>query len=460
MINKKLQTGFFYILLLGVFIIALLIFWPFLKVLFLASVFAVVFYPLYKKFVSWFSFKGDKAVSALFTVLIVLLVILLPCIGLGFLIFQEINNVYFDLIANTNNNSIISFLTQSGNYINQVLPFDIVPELSTENIQGYAEQAYQWILGHFGSLFSSVFKIVLSTFIMILALFFFLRDGEKFKNNLISLSPLRDTYDEDILAKIKLAINSVIKGSLLIAIIQGILATIGFGIFGVPSAILWGAVAVLAAIIPSVGTAIVILPAVIFLFFTKSAAAAIGLLIWGIVIVGLVDNVLAPFVLERGIKIHPFLILLSVLGGLSLFGPIGFLAGPVILSLLLHLLRYIRWLRRIATDNRGPREILRLLRKNRSIESYHAYDNKHTDNSPEKLKYFFVFWVKKHRIKGILPRAKPRRVLHLILPALRSVMSAWSGRDARLRLVIKFVFDDVILSIKTGIDNGREIEFE
>ncbi|MEO8638082.1 MAG: AI-2E family transporter [Candidatus Taylorbacteria bacterium] len=332
--SKKLQINFFYALLLAVTGLVFFIFMPFLKVLFLAAVFAVVFYPVYKKLLSLFTFKGGDSLSSFVTVLIVLFVILIPFAGMSILIFNEVGNVYYYLVRGGGGSSLLLFLTQAGSYVNSIFPAGVVPPITVEGIQSYAGQAYGWIFTHFQALFSSAFKIVVGTFIMIFALFFFLRDGQKFKDVLISLSPLTDEDDRGILEKMRVAINSVIKGSLLVALSQGIMATIGFLIFGVPSAILWGTAAVFSAMIPSIGTSLVIMPAVLFLYFTKGLTPAIGLAIWGAIFVGLIDNILGPLILKRGIKIHPFFILLSVLGGLAFFGPIGFLAGPVILSLL------------------------------------------------------------------------------------------------------------------------------
>ena len=100
----------------------------------------------------------------------------------------------------------------------------------------------------------------------------------------------------------------------------------------------WGVVAALAALIPGIGTALVLLPAIGYLFFTGSTGMAIGLLVWGFVAVGLIDNFLGPILVNRGVKIHPFLILLSIFGGPSFFGPIGFVLGPLIVALLFALL--------------------------------------------------------------------------------------------------------------------------
>ena len=130
------------------------------------------------------------------------------------------------------------------------------------------------------------------------------------------------------------AINSVIKGSLVIAIIQGILTGLGFTLFQVPNPALWGSIASITALIPGIGTALVLIPGILYLFFSFKIGLGFGLLAWGILAVGLIDNILGPTLVGRGTKIHPFLVLFGVLGGIQLFGPAGFIAGPLILSLL------------------------------------------------------------------------------------------------------------------------------
>jgi predicted PurR-regulated permease PerM len=118
-----------------------------------------------------------------------------------------------------------------------------------------------------------------------------------------------------------------------------VLSGVGFAIFGVPSPIIWAFVASIASFIPSFGTGLVMIPAVIFLFASGSIPSAIGLAIWGLVVVGLVDNLVGPILINRsGFRIHPLFILISVLGGIEFFGIVGFIAGPVIIGLLFALL--------------------------------------------------------------------------------------------------------------------------
>ncbi len=181
----------------------------------------------------------------------------------------------------------------------------------------------------------SLFNLLL----VAVAFFFFLKDGTRFKESVIRLSPLNETYNHEITEKLEISIRSVLKGTLFIALIQGVLAGIGFLIFGIPNATLWGSIAMIAALIPGAGTGLVVVPGIAYLFFSGKIAAAIGLFIWGAVMVGMVDNVLMSTLYGRGIKIHPLIILFSVLGGLSFFGPTGFLFGPIAVGLLLTLIK-------------------------------------------------------------------------------------------------------------------------
>jgi len=211
------------------------------------------------------------------------------------------------------------------------IPFLPVGSLDFEQ---YMEQGLSFLIEHLGTVFSNVAKIMVSIIVLFIALYYLFKDGHELRKSVVALSPLSDVYDETIFRKLELAINSVVRGSISVALVQGVLTAIGLAIFGVPNSVLWGSVAAVTALIPGVGTSIVIIPSILFLFFTGAEVAAVGLLIWGIVAVGLVDNVLGPKIVGKGAKLHPFLILLSILGGIGLFGPIGFLFGPLALALL------------------------------------------------------------------------------------------------------------------------------
>ncbi|MDO8594483.1 MAG: AI-2E family transporter [bacterium] len=327
--TRKVELGFFFLLVVAAAALSFFIFKPYLGSLFVALVFAVVFRPLFEVIHRRVK-KGGLASFA--TLLILFLVIFTPATLFGFFIFDDAQKLYHSTgIGAPVLDRLDQALIPIEAYVEGFIPgFEI-------SISEYLSVALSFFVDNFGSVFTRVVGMVFQTFIMLLALFYLFRDGGKFRSYIVTLSPLANEYDERILKRLERAISSVVKGKLLIVFIQGILTSIGFWLFGVPSPVLWGAVTSIAALIPAVGVAVVFIPAVIYLFVTGGVGAAIGLLIFGVAI-GLVDNLLGPVLFEKGLEMHPLLILLSVLGGLAFFGPVGFLAGPVMVSLLLALL--------------------------------------------------------------------------------------------------------------------------
>ncbi len=331
--HQKSELYFLLILLAGIFVLALFVFKPFFYALILAIVFAIVFEPLHKKI---FTMTRDrKSLAALIATVLVLIVVIVPLAFLGIQIFQEATQLYSSLVENGGATDLSRGVGDTIQSLKRFLP---VPIEFSLDVNQYLKQGLSWLLQHLGPLFANVAKAIVGVFIFLVALYYLFKDGYKLKATVIALSPLQDIHDETIFNKLALAINSVIRGNLAVALIQGILTAVGFAIFGVPNAVLWGSVAAITALIPGIGTALVLFPAILYLFFSGETLSAVGLLVWGMTAVGLVDNFLGPKLVERGMRLHPFLILLSILGGIGFFGPLGFLLGPLVLSLLFALL--------------------------------------------------------------------------------------------------------------------------
>ncbi len=327
--HQKSELYFLLILLAGIFILTFFIFKPFLYALVLAIVFATVFEPFHKKTLA--ITRERRGLAALLATAVVLVIVVVPITFLSIQIFQEATQLYSSLISN---GGATNLSRDVEDVIQNLKRFFPVPIEFSIDINQYVRQGLNWLLQHLGPLFSNVAKVMLGVFVFLIALYYLFKDGQKLKRAVVALSPLQDTHDETIFNKLELAINSVIRGNLAVAFIQGISTAIGFTIFGVPNAALWGSVTVIAALIPGIGTALVFIPVILFLFLSGKTLFAVGLLLWGMTAVGLVDNFLGPKLVERKIRLHPFLILLSILGGIGFFGPLGFLLGPLILSLL------------------------------------------------------------------------------------------------------------------------------
>lgn len=341
MTGHRAGQYFLLLLLAGAFVITYFIFEPFLPALVMAAVFAVILQPAYHRIRA--EMPRWPSVSALLTVLLSLVCILVPLGFIGTQIGFEAAGLYSSLTDGSAQAELTSFIQSlermAGVYVPGAENFS---EQLSNNISTYARSALTWLLQHLGTAFSGVASLFLSLFIFFIALYYLLRDGARVKQSLVELSPLRDSYDESVFHKLELAVNSVIKGNLMIASLQGVLSAAGFMIFGVPNPVLWGTVTAIAALIPAVGTGLVFLPIILFLLVTGNAFGAIGLAIWGVLAVGLIDNLLAPRLIGSGMKLHPLLVLLSVLGGITFFGAVGIFLGPLSLSLLFAFLSIYR----------------------------------------------------------------------------------------------------------------------
>jgi len=320
------------LLLVATLILSFLIFRPFLYALILATVFALVAQPLTRRLARGL---GERAwLAAGLTIILMIIFVLTPLVVIGWQIFQESQQLYFSLSSGLVNGGGETFRQ------NWLATWPVLGNFSFD-LEAYLAAGLRFLSQNLGAIFSSLAKFAVNAFVFLFALFYLLKDGEKIKRRFITLSPLTKADDEAIVVEVTQAINSVVKGSLTIAVIQGLTSFIGLLVFGVPNPVLWGVLAAIGALVPGVGTALVLLPAVLYLFLTGPLWPAAGLLVWGILAVGLIDNLLGPKLIGRGAKLHPLLTLLSVLGGLSLFGPIGFILGPVTVVFLLVLIEII-----------------------------------------------------------------------------------------------------------------------
>jgi predicted PurR-regulated permease PerM len=328
--HHKLQIYFFLILFLFFTYLALQIFAPFLGIMVLAAVFAFMLHPLYKKVLPFFAYS--HSVAAALIIIFFIVIILTPLGYFSFQIFREAQTVYQHIASNN-----AEYLNQLSINIQNAIRY-ANPEF-TLNLSQSADQVLSFVISSIASIATNALNIFFRLLICIVAMFFFLRDGDKMVEAIIHLSPLEKKYNQKIITTMEGMVNSVVRGTLLVAVIQGILAGIGLALFGISNSTFWGSLAILASLVPGLGTALVFVPAIIYMLVVGNIPAAIGLLIWGAIIVGLVDNFLMPYLYSWGSQIHPLFIFFSVLGGLVVFGPTGFIFGPIILSLYYALLQ-------------------------------------------------------------------------------------------------------------------------
>ena len=200
-------------------------------------------------------------------------------------------------------------------------------------VSNFLGQLSAWVQILLQRLATGVGSFAIELFIFFLFLFFMLRDGRAFLALLRSLSPLSPEQESRVIEHLAATTRGALLGILVVPIAQGALATVGYWMFGVPNALLWGAITVIACLIPLLGAPVVWIPMTIFIFFTGPAWKGVALLVYGTFVISGIDNVLKPMLLSGAARVHPLPGFLCVVGGTLAFGPAGLLVGPVVLSL-------------------------------------------------------------------------------------------------------------------------------
>jgi predicted PurR-regulated permease PerM len=183
---------------------------------------------------------------------------------------------------------------------------------------------------------------LLDLILFLITLFFILRDGQKLGNELRSIAPVSEERGNEIYVQLAKTVKGVLYSMVVVPVSQGLLAMLGFTLFGLPSPIFWGTMLIFASVIPGIGSPLVWVPAAVYLLFTGPLWQGLGLLAWGTLVISTSDNIIKPILLRGTAQIHPLLAFFAILGGILSFGPIGFLVGPVILSLMLSVVRIYR----------------------------------------------------------------------------------------------------------------------
>ena len=329
---KAIEKYFFIGFLVVTTLFVLILFKPFFAVIVLGASLAVVLHPLYVG-IRYKIMRGVSWPAALLTVILFVIVLCGPLFVVGTVVFTQTQDLYQNVI----HGSTGPFIQSIGQSVNNLLP----PELAF-NIQDKVTELVGFLSANISDVFTATLNTLFSMLLVVLIIFYFLKDGDHWRKAIIRFSPLSDKDDETILMKLKHAINGVIRGYIIIGLAQGTLMGIGMAIFGVPTPALWAVLSAFASLIPTVGTAIVSVPAILYLLAIGHTGPAIGMAAWAIGIVGMIDNLLNPIVIGSNADLPPLLVLFSVLGGIALMGPVGILVGPLAISLLYALVSIYR----------------------------------------------------------------------------------------------------------------------
>src|SRR3989344_3412217 len=273
----------------------------------------------------------DYLFPVFWAIVFALLIVILPISWLGSQVAREAYALYQSIALNGG----LSAFTLPGPLLEMLATFGFEPGEVSANIAAWAETASAWIFSEALSISGATFSVVLKTFIMLYLLFFILRDGEKLGAYIMRYLPLGDDKERALFARFATTTRAVMKGTIVVALAQGAVGGIIFWIAGIDNPVLWGAVMAFLSVIPAVGPILVWLPAGIILLATGSFVPALIVLIGGGVVISSIDNFLRHVLLGRETKMPDALILISILGGISVFGIAGVVIGPVVSALVI-----------------------------------------------------------------------------------------------------------------------------
>lgn len=314
---------------------------PFLFAIMWAIVLKIVFNPVH----NWLLARIRRpALTAIVSVLVVTAVGVLPLALIGTaLAFQltSLGGTAQDLVKSLLQDPGKNVIVQKGLEIVRRY-VDLDKMLAAENIQSVLSSISQPILQGTLRFLGGALGVIANTFLVLFILFYLFRDGDRFRDQLLEVLPLERKRAEELLARTRSVISASVNGVLVIAALQGALGGLMFWILGLPSPVVWGVVMALLAMLPMGGTGIIWFPAALILIFTGHWIKGVILLAFGALIIGTVDNLLRPRLVGGKTGMHDLTVFFSVLGGMKVFGMVGFLLGPVMLAITFSLLSLYR----------------------------------------------------------------------------------------------------------------------
>ena len=324
----KSQNAYYLLLTLITILFVSLIF-NFAAPILWSIVVSIIFYPLYEKLLLM---TNKKSLSSMLSLILILLLVIMPSIAVLGLIGNELINFinssenysfeqYFQMIPNES--AINQLIAWTGLSINDLI------EKADDFLISASKMLYQSV----STISANVINFFVSLFIFVYLTFFFLRDGEKILQHCMDAFPMKNEDESYLLDQFQKTTRATIKGTVMVALAQGFLGYLTLLLIGINGALIWGAVMALLSIVPAIGTVLVWLPIALVLFLNGEIMDASLLIFSGVFIIGMIDNLLRPILIGKETKMPDYLILLTTIGGISIFGITGFIVGPIIASL-------------------------------------------------------------------------------------------------------------------------------
>ena len=309
--------------------------YPFYGAVLWAVVVAVLFAPVHRRLLQ--SMPGRPSLSAAVTVLIIIAIVLLPLAMIAASLAQEASGLFAKIQSGEYN---------LGSYLQRIV--DALPAWATGllerlNLTSFAALREKLASGLMTggqvlapqalSIGMNTFEFVIRLGIMLYLLFFLLRDGRALAEGIREAIPLRGEQKAKLFTRFADVVRATVKGGILVAMAQGTLGGIAFWFLGIHAALLWAVLMAFLSLIPAIGATLVWLPVAIYFLATGAIWQGIGLIVYGVLVIGLVDNLLRPFLVGKGSKLPDYIVLISTLGGIEAFGLNGFVIGPLIAAM-------------------------------------------------------------------------------------------------------------------------------
>lgn len=332
---RTIEDKAFLFLIVAVSLAFLWIVWPFYGALLWGTITAILFAPVFRRLTKAMGQRRNLAAAT--TVIIILIIVILPLTLVGMSLVQEVSGVYrrvqsgeLDLVRLFQ--QILDALPASATHLLDrfgVVNLEVMQErLSTSLMKGsefFAGQAF--------SIGQGTFDFIANLFVMLYLLFFLLRDEAELFARIKRAIPLRAEQQQGLLLKFTVVIRATVKGDLLVALLQGTLGGLIFWILGIDAPLLWAVVMAFVALLPVVGAGLVWGPVAIYFLATGAVWQGLGLIAYGTLVIGLVDNFLRPILVGKDTKMPNYVVLISTLGGIATFGLNGLVIGPVIAAM-------------------------------------------------------------------------------------------------------------------------------
>jgi len=330
--EKAFKETAMVVLVIGLFILAILVVKPVALSIIWGILLAYIFYPIYRWTVK--VFKSEN-LSAFLICILLFLVISIPAI----IIFNSLANQIIKVYVSLQSLDLASTLRQA-------LPSELssspaIAQLSN-SLNSFVPKIISYIINRFSGFVLNIPAMMLQLFIVIFVFFFALRDGKKAREYLKPLFNFKKEISEKLFAQFRDVTNSVLLGQVVIGVLQGVVAGIGYLIFGVPYALFFTILTIIVGIFPILGPWLVWIPIDIYLFLNGKTGAGIGLLIYGILIITWLDAIIKPLIVSRKTQVSSAVIIIGMIGGLFVFGILGLILGPLVLSYVLLVIELYR----------------------------------------------------------------------------------------------------------------------